>query len=258
MNKFLMKNLLEQALAYSRLNWSVIPIKPGEKRPLVKWEKYQHERADIDLIKSWWTFYPYANIGIVTGQVSGIIVVDIDSLEGHRAYIALFGKIHCTVQQNTGNGCHLIFKHPGNQEYRTIPRIYTDIDIKADGGYILVPPSIHPNGSQYRWVVSPHLSNLSKLPEKILSRLQTSPKSSVGKSQNPNGWMQEALLGVKQGQRNNTCAKLAGYYLRLFIGDIQETERVLSNWNKRNEPPLDASEIIRVIDSVRRTRKLAG
>ena len=80
------KKLLDAALFYRReLSWSVIPVESRGKRPLVPWEPYQHEPATEDQIRQWWTEHPSPNIGIVAGQVSGIVVLDVDGPEGAKS-----------------------------------------------------------------------------------------------------------------------------------------------------------------------------
>jgi len=66
-------NILNAALNYSKKGFSVIPIKP-DKTPYLKWEKYQREKAGPDLIREWWDKWPDANVGIVTGAISGLNV----------------------------------------------------------------------------------------------------------------------------------------------------------------------------------------
>ena len=74
---------LEAALYYHRQGYSAIPVKPGQKfPPLVKWDEYQHERPTEAQIRDWWDSWPNANVAIVTGQVSGITVIDFDGQNG--------------------------------------------------------------------------------------------------------------------------------------------------------------------------------
>ena len=71
---------LKFAMLYHALGWNVIPIDPVDgKKSLVKWKKYQEERVHKDLVRDWWTKNPNANIGIVTGALSGLVVLDADS-----------------------------------------------------------------------------------------------------------------------------------------------------------------------------------
>ena len=75
-------NIMDSALEYCKMGFSVIPVKPGGKKPLVKWEPYQSEKASEDQIRAWWKKIPSANVAIVTGAISGMDVVDIDSATG--------------------------------------------------------------------------------------------------------------------------------------------------------------------------------
>lgn len=240
------------ACEYVKLGWSVIPIRPGEKTPLIKWEQYQKEKATEDQVKKWWSKYPNANVGIVTGIISGIIVIDIDSTKGEEEYIAKFGELHNTISQKTGkpDATQKIFKHPGNHTYHNMARLLPDVDVRADGGYIIVPPSIHPNGTQYKWIIDPvemGLNDLLPLPDEVKKHLfaQTDRKT-----RNVEGWVQEALMGVEEGRRTDTCAKLAGFYLRAFEGDIEQVEIILQSWNEHNTPPLDWKAVNTVIKSI--------
>src|SRR5919106_1233908 len=74
-----MSEALEAALHYRAQNFSVIPLRTRDKRPLVEWEGYQKELATEDQINEWWKHYPGANVGIVTGAISGLVVIDLDS-----------------------------------------------------------------------------------------------------------------------------------------------------------------------------------
>ena len=240
------------ACKYVKLGWSVIPIEAGEKKPLVKWEKYQRERATEDQVKKWWKSYPNANIGIVTGIISDIIVIDIDSDAGKEGYIAKFNELHHTISQKTGKpkALQLFFRHPKDQKYHNKAGLLPEVDVRADGGYVIVPPSIHPNGKTYEWIIDPidmGLDDLLDLPEDIKIQLITKTEN---RSKNIEGWVQEALMGVKEGKRNDICARLAGYYLRAFEGDTEQVEILLQSWNERNIPPMDWKEIRTVIESV--------
>ena len=245
-------DLVTYACSYIKLGWSVIPIEPRGKKPLIKWEKYQKEKATEDQIKKWWVKYPNANIGIITGTISEIIVIDIDSAKGQEEYTVKLGELHNTISQRTGkkDALQLFFKHPRDRKYQNKAGLLPDVDIRADGGYVIVPPSIHPNGKTYKWVIDPidmGLNDLLDLPEDIKTQLI----SKTGKkSDHVEGWVQEALMGVKEGKRNDICARLAGYYLRAFQGDTEQVEILLQNWNERNTPPMDWKEIRTVIESV--------
>ena len=73
------KGNLEKALEYLEAGWSIIPLSSVEKHPLVKWKKYQQEHPTTDDLERWWETWPDADLGIVTGAISGLCVVDADN-----------------------------------------------------------------------------------------------------------------------------------------------------------------------------------
>jgi len=162
------QSLSESALQLAQQGFSVIPLKPRSKEPLIQWAKYQAIRASEEQVREWWTMQPDANIGVVTGQVSGLVVVDIDSQEGYQtlemAEIDLSDFI--TPSARTGRGMHYYFQDPDNAigSFR-----FHGGDVKSDGGYVVAPPSIHPNGPLYEWITSPVDIGLEYVPIKLLS-----------------------------------------------------------------------------------------
>jgi hypothetical protein len=247
------KSLLDHALAYQELGWSVIPIPPKTKQPNLSWKKYQKKAASQSQIKKWWTEKPDYNIGIITGAISEVIVVDIDSFEGQEVYRNTIGAIPNTIRQTTGKpgALHALFKHNGTNIPNAVG-LLDGVDIRADGGLIIAAPSIHPNGSQYKWLIDPTemgLDDLMDIPEELL-KILVSDNGDNKKSKNPDGWVSEALMGVDKGCRDATAVKLAGYFLRTVGADINLITANLTNWNLRNTPPLGLKIIEKCIASV--------
>lgn len=248
-------NLLDYALKYAGLGWSIFPIEPGGKKPLIKWEKFQKEQATSEQIGRWWKKYPNANIGLVTGMISNLVVMDIDSMAGIERYIAHFTEIHNTITQKTGkpDAKHLLFIHPQDKKYPNKAPLIEDIDVRGDGGYILVAPSVHPNGTVYEWIIDPTemgLDDLLELPDEIKSKFTEISQTESTKTKGIPAWVREILGGVEDGKRHDVCAKLTGYYLRIFGGDVEQTQLMLQIWNENNEPPLDWKDLRTVIKSI--------
>lgn len=130
------------------------------KKPLQSWQIFQTERADTALIRGWWSHQPQANVGVVTGALSGLIVLDIDGDAGRDAlrHFLRDQAIHefpLTPTVKTGHGWHYYFAYPGApMANATAWHGLTGVDIRADGGYVVALPSIHPNGRAYEWVAS--------------------------------------------------------------------------------------------------------
>ncbi len=141
---------------YMRRGWSIIPIRPGDKRPLVEWDQFQRRRAGEADVCDWFRTCPDAGIGIVTGAVSGLVVLDVDVRHGGDAALQRLerehGRLPTTLECRTGGGGHhLYFAHPGRL-VRNKVGLAAGIDLRADGGYVVAPPSLHASGLRYVWV----------------------------------------------------------------------------------------------------------
>ena len=144
-----MSDCLEAALHYAAMGLSVIPVRP-DKKPWVAWAQYQNQPADEPQIRDWWKQWPGAGVAIVTGQISGLVVVDVDTAEGQEQVEALLPESLLTpISRSQSGGWHYYFRHPGgtvSNSTRTLP----GVDIRGDGGYIVAPPTQGQAGT-YSW-----------------------------------------------------------------------------------------------------------
>jgi hypothetical protein len=144
---------LKWALWYlEKMNFSVIPIIPGDKKPLIQWQKYQKVRASRDQVVEWWTKTPNANVGVVTGAISDLDVIDIDTDEGRsniEAYIS-DGFVSPLVHTPRG-GQHHYCRHQEGMTNKA--GVIQGTDFRGEGGYVLAPPSVNGNGKAYKWGV---------------------------------------------------------------------------------------------------------
>ncbi|ACP54414.1 bifunctional DNA primase/polymerase [Saccharolobus islandicus] len=149
--------ILDYALFYHTYGLSVIPLKPKEKVPLIKWEKYQKELATIDEIKKWFENNEN-NIAIICGKVSGnLVVIDFDDAEIYEKFLKEVEKdselaeiINNTWLVKTGKGYHIYLRIDIDKPVK-IGKLQK-IDVKGEGGYVVAPPSIHPSGKTYEFV----------------------------------------------------------------------------------------------------------
>src|SRR5262249_12553200 len=99
---------------------------------------------------------PAANIGVATGKPSGIFVVDVDGVDAEaelRKLEAQHGALPPTIEVITARGRHVYFKMPAAPIRNSAGKLGPGLDIRATGGYVLAPPSIHPTGRRYEWSV---------------------------------------------------------------------------------------------------------
>jgi hypothetical protein len=146
--------LLAAAIGYASDGWRVFPLKPGTKTPTTS-RGHHDATTDAAQIRAWWTTWPDANIGLVAGD--GLAVLDLDPRNGGedtlRDLIEEYGPI-CTRSVQTGSGGkHFYFHDDAEAPLRHgTGRLGPGLDIKAGGrGYVVAPPSVHPNGREYEW-----------------------------------------------------------------------------------------------------------
>jgi len=248
----------EAARAYLARGWSVIPVEAGGKRPLVRWEAFQQKRPSEQDLRRWYRRWPDANVGIVTGVISSLLVLDVDPRHGgdaslrelERRYHALPDTVEAV---SGGGGRHLYFAHPGGVVHNRVA-LAPGIDLRGDGGMIVAPPSRHPSGRGYEWKIShgPDDASLAGLPPWLLGRLQPAAPSPGHPAAY---WRSLVRGGVAEGARNNTVASLTGHLLWREV-DLEVIKELLLCWNRlRCRPPLSDDEVLSAIESIRRTHE---
>lgn len=166
-----MNKVLNAALEFAeKYKWSIIPLRP-DKKPYIRWEQYQIKAATFDDIKQWWDKYPKAMIGVVTGKVSGLSVIDIDSDNGKKAVMDLLPDNFVAPTAITPRGgMHLYVKYC--PKLRNATSVLPGVDIRSEGGYVAAPPSIS-YGKPYVWATlrSPAKIELPELPDTLLNAI---------------------------------------------------------------------------------------
>ena len=129
--------------------WSVIPLKSISKEPAILWKEFQSRFPTVDELKAWFDSGNNYNIGIVTGKVSGLTVVDLDSSVA-VAFANSHGMFSTTPTVKTTKGYHLYFQYHDSFTNK-VNLSGLQIDVRGDGGFVVAPPSIHPLGGIYAW-----------------------------------------------------------------------------------------------------------
>ncbi len=188
--------LLEAALSCARRGWHVVPLhtpapdgcscgradcaSPG-KHPRTR-HGLKDATTDEQAIREWWEASPLANIGVATGSESGLFVLDVDGRHGGDDSLAALRQEHgsfpTTVGALTGSGEHIYFAHPGTHVPTNAGKLGEGLDIRGDGGYVVVPPSLHSSGRLYAWEGSgdPEEVTLASAPPWLLELIATSSR----------------------------------------------------------------------------------
>ena len=205
---------------------------------------------NADTISRWWTTWPHANVGVATGQASGIVVIDVDPIHGGdeqiMALVAEHGTLPYGPAVKTGSGGqHYWFKHPGTPVPSRNGQIAPGVDVKGDGGYVVAPPSVHATGVSYEWYADLEDAELPAMPDWLYERaIARQEQGETGAAHLPEN--------IAEGQRNSTLTSWAGV-LRARGASQGEMFAFLLELNaQRCNPPLDRSEVAQIAASIAR------
>lgn len=244
--------MMKWALAYAeKFNMAVFPLEYKGKRPIQK-GGFKNATTDLETIKKWWTDHPFANIGCACGKASGGLVVidlDTDDEKGIDGFHSLKdwerdnGSIPDTADVITGRGgYHMYYRSKVPVGSRIA--LLDGVDVRAEGGYTVLPPSIHPNGNQYEWEQSPDEFPIAEADEIIFSLLALGePKES---EQSKSFQMPTT---IPMGSRNGTLYKLACSLQAKGLADDVIKSTVMQVNREQCEEPVDEDEVIKTIDS---------
>ena len=244
---------LNAAIEYASKGMAVFPIKPRGKEPLTS-HGVKDATTNFNTIEKWWTKYPNANIGIACGQVSGgLLVIDLDEKEnGISGTDTLHnwerenGELPETVRSITGKGgAHLLFRSP-HKEKNSV-NLLEGVDIRSDGGYIVAPPSIHPNGRAYEWEYDPEEYEIADADATVMKLLSVGKKRELDKFTAPEK--------IPDGKRNDTIYKLACSLQAKGLADPSIYAACKAENVTKCNPPLDDDEVEKIVDSALRHDK---
>lgn len=266
----------EAALAYARRGWAVFPLGVRSKEPLVR-GAYKAATADVAQVRIWWQQWPEANIGLATGRVSGLWVLDIDGEQGEASFAQLVaehgGELAETRMASSGKGYHLYWRLPfGTDQGRRIG-VRPGIDIIGGQGYLVAPPSVHPSGRVYQWL-NEHQEPV-EAPQWLmgLERVRSAPKplevaSAVpiiirptsrpeGPVRDPQSYLRgvtrsaaASVARAAQGTRNHELFKQACWAVSVAAGlRLDDTVVLRDLWRAAQMAGLEELEIERTLQS---------
>ena len=158
---FTAPDMMQAALAYAAAGVPVFPCKPDSKAPFIQ-GSFQNASADTATVEDWWNEFPDALIGVPTGHAIGMWVLDVDNVALFEPAAAKLGlNITGTAKSLTGKGYHLFYNWNPNSPVGNSQRTANGwpfaalegAEVRGEGGYIIVPPSTHPNGKRYKWEI---------------------------------------------------------------------------------------------------------
>jgi Bifunctional DNA primase/polymerase, N-terminal/Primase C terminal 1 (PriCT-1) len=239
------------ALDYARRDIPVFPCEAGGKKPKIKdWPN--RATTDPSRITAWWNRWPDANIGILTGERSGLLVVDVDHPAGPDPLEAVHGPLPKTRTHGTGSGgMHYLYRYPEGVEIRnSAGKLGEGLDVRGEGGYIIAPPS----RTKRPYEVLDDLP-LAEPPAWLLQALRR-PESTV-----PGKVRTAATVSVERagetipvGTRNGTLTQIAGRLHDGTRGLAELEEELLKINGRRCAEPLPEAEVLKIAASIHRRR----
>ncbi|GEM_PF-638869 len=162
--------LKREIKGYLSQGFSVLPLKSKDKKPFIKWKSLQQTQPDLDEAIDWVDKFDDMNLGLVTGYANNLIVIDVDGPKGFDVLKGLGIKYEDHPHVITGKGVHVYFTC--DEKLSNNAKVLTEIDIRSQGGYITVPPSLHPSGGRYKWGNDLRAIDATPLPIHIVELLK--------------------------------------------------------------------------------------
>jgi len=266
-----MDELQKAALWYLKKGFNPIPVR-SNKKPFIEWAHFQKERITEAQVNEWWQKWPRANIGLICGEISNLMVVDADSLDGFNALQEFLPETTEVPVVRTPKGWHYYFKHRPGLVNKA--RVLTDCDVRTDGGYAIAPPSVNGKGG-YKWIPDLSISKvaLPEMPEMLFDVLEQGaavasrplkgsaynnkvPSSSINKIPYIGGDDKSddnAGKMFREGRRDESLFHIAHC---LFKGGCQEHEvkQVIDILARNCDPPFPEKEInAKILSALKRS-----
>lgn len=243
-----MSELMDSALKYAEAGFAVFPLIPRGKVPATA-HGFKDATRDTEQIRKWWTEIPDCNIGIATGQASGgLVVIDVDDGHGDgRGSDSMYdwehanGKLPDTVTCITGSGGYHYYYYDA-ERFGNRSGLLHNVDVRAEGGYVVAPPSVHPNGNRYEWDA---MSELGTVPiphddpqvRKFLAPIRKRDERAV--SDNP--------AVFPEGERTDSLIRLVGTLIDRGLSPEATKAAVIEENRLKCVPPLDDEELEREV-----------
>lgn len=236
---------LSTALRLAAQGIPVFPCRP-DKRPYTK-HGFKDATADQNVIREWWRLHPDALIGLPTGQASGLVVLDVDRKPGRdgeatlSALVLNHGKLPDTYEARTpSGGQHIYFSRPADGLACSNDKLGAGLDIRADGGYVIYPPS-QVNGAAYEWVKIPGCG-CPPMPQWLLE-LVRQPKTNADQASPATSADGRT---IPEGARNDTLFRLASALRAKGLTEPGILAALQAENRARCRPPLPDAEVGRI------------
>ena len=241
-----MPSLKEAAVNYAKLGFAVLPLKPMTNDPATT-HGVKDATKDVGTVEAWWIQNPDYNIGVAAGN--GLVVIDVDEhpengkfgLETLREWEKQHGEMPPTWTVLTGSG-GLHYWYKTDQSFKNLVNVIPAVDIRTSGGYVVAPPSIHPNGTAYEWEASGDPEDVP-FAELSGSALQLAELSAEKQKKSESGIRYKELKTIGEGSRQAALMSLQGHLKNLNMTDEAIMAAVREENEAKCDPPMTEAEL---------------
>jgi len=235
-----MTDFLSEALNLAEKGFAVFPLKPKGKTPATA-HGCKDATTDKEQILSWWTEHPDCNIGIATGSASGgLVVIDVDNGHGGsgstslREWCLVNGDLPDTLTCLTGSGGEHYY-YFDSEPFKNAAGIIKHVDIRAEGGYVVAPPSVHPNGNIYEWDAMSMDYEIPRDNAQVRRFLGSRKRQETQAAQMPDTF--------SEGSRTDNLIRMIGSLTDRGLSQEAITAAIIAENNARCVPPLTMEEL---------------
>jgi hypothetical protein len=226
-------------LSYSNSGWSIFPLLPRSKLPATT-NGFKDATNHFGKIMEWHSANSEYNWGLATGK---LIVIDVDPKNG-GSLDSLSGLPQTLIAKTGSGGCHLYYKNSGLDIRNSVSKLAPGVDVRGQGGYVVLPPSTHPNGNKYEWLTG--INSLVEVPKILRDKLEVIKVTAAR-------FIQPEL--ITNGGRNDTLFRLACSLKTRGLLDESILAAILIENKRRCSPPLEEEEIEKIVQSSARYDK---
>lgn len=259
-SNYLKSSCLDAALEYAEMGLSVIPVRP-DKKPYISWGEFQERQASPEEIREFWSKFPDAGVGIITGTVSGLFVIDADNEEAYQQIQQSLPDALATPTAKSPKGYHTYFEMPADTIIGNATGIFPGVDIRGEGGYVVAAPSVNGTGKVYRWIDGLSIIEVppAPCPSTFLKKIIKAVKSISGRDRGLPAAKENMFI---EGRRDEDLFHTA---LCLAKGGCSEQEamKIIEGIAEKCNPPFPLPEAMAKVKSAferakRRERNLMG
>lgn len=253
---------LKWALRYHAADWPIFPCRNKEPyyEALETWGKSWQEAVESGqinegIIRWWWERHPDAQIAVACGKRSGLTVIDIDWIkdlktkkifydQGEKPSVLMTRWCKSMTSISGSDGRHVFCKYADMPN--STKTVHQQVDIRSQGGYVILPPSLHESGRRYEWDPlfpwsEDGLENLASFPKELM-------RSQMHATNSRERW-KSIVQGTNRGSPIISTVALTGKLIRTF--DEDTAWDLLRPWNALSNPtPMPEEQLLNTFLSI--------